>query len=406
MTPSGDSAIRATPIRRAAEDPALPPRLPALRLDPLLVLATVGLLVCSLITIGTATRDDVPGSPSFYVDRQAIYGIVGLALMLAISRIDYSRLRELKYGLYAVMIGSILLVLGLGSAARGSKRAFSLPFLSFQPSELGKLLLVLALSAFVVERVRRLRDRDTTARTMLLALVPALLVIAQPDLGTGMVYAVIAVAVLFIAGTSARHFAALGALFAISVTLVLVAAPAAGVQVLQPYQVQRLTGFLNPSSDPRDQTYQLNQSRIAIGSGEKTGRGPDHATQTKLNFLPEHHTDFVFAVVGEEYGFLGAAIVLALYALLIWRSLRILTLSKNLYGALVAGGILAMLAFQIFVNIGMTVGIMPITGVPLPLMSYGGSSVLVTLLALGVLQSIYAEARAASAFKARAALNH
>jgi rod shape determining protein RodA len=237
---------------------------------------------------------------------------------------------------------------------------------------------------------------------MMLALIPAMLVIIQPDLGTGMVYIVIALAVLFIAGTSWRHFTALAIVFAVSTTLVLVAAPAMGVQVLKPYQVQRLTGFLNPSSDPRDQTYQLNQSRIAIGAGEKTGRGPDHATQTRLNFLPEHHTDFVFAVVGEEFGFLGAAIVLSLYALLIWRALRILTLAKNLYGALIAGGIVAMLMFQVFVNVGMTVGIMPITGVPLPLMSYGGSSVLVTLIALGLLQSIYAQGRAATAFKGRA----
>ena len=391
-----------SPITRAGEETTTLPRTPALRLDPLLLLATVGLLVCSLLTIATATRDDVPGSPHFYLDRQAAYAVIGLVLMVVLSRIDYSRLRELKYGLYAVMIGSILLVLALGTAARGSRRAFSLPFISFQPSELGKVLLVLAVSAFVVDRVRRLRERDTTARTMLLALIPSLLVIMQPDLGTGMVYVVVALAVLFVAGTSWRHFVALGAVFAASTALVLGAAPAMGVQLLKPYQVQRLTGFLSPSSDPRDQTYQLNQARIAIGSGEKTGRGPAQATQTKLNFLPKHHTDFVFAVVGEEYGFLGAAIVLALYALLIWRSLRILTLAKNLYGALVAAGILAMVAFQAFVNIGMTVGIMPITGVPLPLISYGGSSVIVTLLALGLLQSIYAEARTAAALKGRA----
>lgn len=395
--------MNTTPIHRREEEPtALAPRLPLLRLDWLLLAATIGLVVCSLVTIGSATRDDVPGSPSYFLDRQGLFAAIGLVLMLAISRIDYSRLRELKYGLYAVMIVSILAVLALGAASRGSRRSFDLAFLSFQPSELGKLLLVLALSAFVVDRVRRLRDRDTTARTMLLALVPSLLVIVQPDLGTGMVYVVVALAVLFVAGTSWRHFATLGAVFAASLALVLGAAPAAGVQVLKPYQVQRLTGFLNPSNDPRDQTYQLNQSRIAIGAGEKTGRGPNGATQTKLNFLPEHHTDFVFAVVGEEYGFLGAAIVLALYALLIWRSLRILTLAKNLYGALLAGGIVAMLSFQVFVNVGMTVGIMPITGVPLPLMSYGGSSVIVTLLALGVLHSIYAEARLSSAFKARA----
>ena len=159
-------------------------------------------------------------------------------------------------------------------------------------------------------------------------------------------------------------------------TIVLVAAPAVGVTVLKDYQVDRLTAFINPSDDPQEQGYQLNQSITAIGSGQKTGRGADDATQTKLDFLPEHHTDFVFAVVGEEFGFAGAAIVLSLFALLIWRALRIMTMSKNLYGSLLAGGICAMLMFQVFVNVGMTVGIMPITGVPLPLMSYGGSSVL------------------------------
>jgi rod shape determining protein RodA len=178
-----------------------------------------------------------------------------------------------------------------------------------------------------------------------------------------------------------------------------------GVHVLKPYQVQRLTGFLNPSHDPRNQTYNITQSLIAIGSGEKTGRGVAHATQTTLHFLPENQTDFIFAVVGETYGFVGAAVVLSLYALLIWRALRILTMAKNLYGTLIVGGILAMIMFQVFVNVGMTIGIMPITGVPLPLMSYGGSSVLVTFIALGLLQSIYVQARVSSAGKGRALIS-
>jgi rod shape determining protein RodA len=198
---------------------------------------------------------------------------------------------------------------------------------------------------------------------------------------------------------------ALFALFAVAITLVLAVAPAAGIHVLKPYQVQRLTGFLKPSKDPRNQTYQINQSEIAIGSGGKSGRGAAHATQTRLNFLPEHHTDFIFSVVGETYGFMGAAVVLSLYALLIWRAIRILTMAKNLYGTLIAGGILAMMMFQVFVNVGMTIGIMPITGVPLPLMSFGGSSMLVTLMAIGLLQSIHIQARVASAGKGRIPLS-
>jgi rod shape determining protein RodA len=371
------------------------------RIDTLLLLATVGLMACSIYTIGTATEDDIAGSPYYYVLRQSIYAGVGLTLMLLVARFDYSRLRELKLGLYGVMIASIGLVFLLGAAARGSRRWIELPFFRFQPSELGKLLLILALSAFLIDRIRRLQDKETTSRIMLLALIPAIMVVSQPDLGSGLVYLAIVVTILFVAGTPWTHFAALGGLAAAAVTVVLVAAPAVGVTVLKDYQVDRLTAFINPSDDPQEQGYQLNQSITAIGSGQKTGRGSEEATQTKLDFLPEHHTDFVFAVVGEEFGFAGAALVLSLFALLIWRALRIMTMSKNLYGSLIAGGICAMLMFQVFVNVGMTVGIMPITGVPLPLMSYGGSSVLVTLLAVGLLQSIHVQARETAAAKGR-----
>jgi rod shape determining protein RodA len=319
--------------------------------------------------------------------------------MLVLSRVDYSRLRELKYGLYVTLMGAILLVLALGFEAKGSTRSIELGFFSFQSSELGKILLILALSAVVVDRSRNLGQRETTALVMLMALVPAMFVIAQPDLGSGLVYIVISLAVLFVAGTSWRHFAGLFALGAVAITLVLVAAPAAGMQVLKPYQVDRLTAFLNPTDNPQKQGYQQLQSKIAIGAGQKTGRGERNSTQTQGDFLPEHHTDFIFAVVGERFGFIGAALVLSLYALLVWRALRILTVSKNLFGALVAGGVVGMILFQVFVNVGMTLGIMPITGITLPLMSYGGSSVLTTLLALGLLQSIYAQGRAASAHK-------
>jgi rod shape determining protein RodA len=372
------------------------------RFDWLLLLAALGLVVCSLYTIATATEDDIAGSPHYYVIRQGVYAAIGIALMLLVARFDYSRAREWRAGLYVLMLGSILLVFAFGGVARGSKRAIELPFFSFQASELGKVLLILALAGFVLDRTRRLSEADTTSRVMLLALVPAILVIAQPDLGSGLVYVAIAVAVLFIAGTKWTHFAALGGLAAAATVIVLVAAPAVGVSVLKDYQVDRLTAFVNPTENPQKEGYQQTQSIVAVGSGGKTGRG-DEATQTKLDFLPEHHTDFVFAVVGEEFGFMGAAIVLSLFALLIWRSLRILTMSKNLYGALIAGGVTAMLMFQTFVNVGMNIGIMPITGVTLPLMSYGGSSVIVTFLALGLLQSIHAQARE-TAFAKRQAL--
>jgi rod shape determining protein RodA len=371
-----------------------------LRIDPLLLLATLGLVAASIYVVGAATQDDVPGDPNYFAYRQAVFAGAGLVLMFAISRFDYSRLREWKLGVYTLMIGSILLVYAAGVSARGARRSIEFGFFNFQASELGKLLLVLALSAFVVDRTRRLHDRETTSRIVLLALVPAILVVAQPDLGSGLVYLAIVLAVLFVAGTKWTHFAALAALGAVAVAVVLVAAPAAGLELLKPYQKDRLTAFLSPTDDPREEGYQINQSLTAIGSGGKTGRG-DESTQTRLDFLPEHHTDFIFSVVGEEFGFVGAALVLSLFALLIWRALRILTMSKNFYGALVAGGITAMLMFQIFVNVGMTIGIMPITGIPLPLVSYGGSSVLTTLMAIGLLQSIHAQARETAAAKGR-----
>jgi rod shape determining protein RodA len=365
--------------------------------DPLLLLGAMGLVGCSLIMLHGAA------GTSGLVQRQGIYAGIGLLLALLLSRIDYSRLREYKWGLLAVMIALNLVVYGM-PPIQGARRWIPLPFLSFQSSEFGKILIIVALAGFAVDRSRRLHERRTTARIMLLAVVTAMLVIPQPDLGTGMVYVAIGFAILFFAGTSWKQLTGLVTLFVVSIAIVLAGAPALGVHVLKPYQVQRLTGFLNPSKDVTGQTYNITESLIAIGSGGKTGRGT-HATQTKLDFLTAKNTDFVFAAVGETYGFAGAAVVLSLYALLIWRMLRILTMSKNLFGTLIAGGILAMLMFQVFVNVGMTIGIMPITGVPLPLLSYGGSSVIVTFIAIGLLQSIYIQGRVASTGKSRALLS-
>ena len=369
------------------------------RIDVLLLAAVLGLTACSLYTIGEATRDDIAGSPHHFLYRQIAFAAIGLVLMLVISRLDYTRLRDWKAQIYGVLIGGIMLVFAFGAVTNGTRRAIELGFFELQFSELGKILLILTLAAVIVDRVRQIGDRRTTGIVMLLALIPALLVISQ-DLGTGMVYISIALVILFVAGTPWTHFAALGALAATAAAIVLVGAPALGVEVLEPYQKDRLTAFLSPSENPAKQGYQQLQSQVAIGAGGKTGRG-DQATQTKLDFLPEHHTDFIFSVVGEEFGFMGAALVLSLFALLIWRTLRILTMAKDLFGTLIVAGVLAMLMHQIFINVGMTIGIMPITGITLPLMSYGGSSVIATFIALGLLQSVHAQARETAFAKGR-----
>jgi len=376
----------------AEERESLAERLGIAYFDWPLALAAIGLIAFSVITLGQATANDVPGSPHYYLDRQAIYGVLGIIGMVVLSRIDYSRFRELRVGIYTFLCVSIVFVFFFGFAARGSRRAFDFPFFSFQPSELGKLLLVLALAGFVIDGARRGSPEQRTVRYLCLGLAPAALVFLQPDLGTCLVLVVSTLAVMYFGGVPWTHFAVIGAALATLIALVLVVAPAVGTPVLKGYQAERLTSFAAPSADPGGAGYQQAQSKVAIGAGQLTGRG-DKATQTRLDFVPERHTDFIFAVIGERYGFLGAALVLSLYALFFWRALRITTLSKNSYGTLVAGGIAVALLFQVFVNVGMNLGIMPITGIPLPLMSYGGSSVIATLLAVGVLQSINIQAR-------------
>jgi rod shape determining protein RodA len=375
-----------------AVHPGIAERLGLPYMDAALAFSAIALVLFSVFTLGQATSHDVPGNPNYYVDRQTIYAVLGIVGMYFLARIDYSRFRELRVGIYTFLCVSIALIFVFGFAARGSRRAFELPFFSVQPSELGKLLLVLALAGFVIDGARRGSARQRTVRYLCLGFAPAALVFLQPDLGTALVFGAITLAVMFVGGVPWTHFAVIGTALVAAIALVIVVAPAVGTPILKGYQEQRLTSFLHPSADPSDAGYQQNQAKIAIGSGEKTGRG-DRATQTRLDFVPERSTDFIFAVIGERYGFVGAAFVLSLYALLIWRALRIVTLSKNSYGTLVAGGIAAMLLFQVFVNVGMNLGIMPITGIPLPLMSYGGSSVLATFLAVGVLQSIHMQAR-------------
>ena len=386
----------ATKTRQARPEPfavhvGIGERLGLAHMDWPLTIAAVALVAFSVFTLGEATQNDVPGSPHYYLERQAIYAVLGIVGMLALTRIDYSRFRELRVGIYTFLCASVTLVFFFGFAARGSRRAFELPFFSFQPSELGKLLLVLALAGFVIDGARRGSPVQRTVRYLFLGLAPAALVFLQPDLGTSMVFVVATLAVMYFGGVPWTHFAVIGGGIAALIALVLVVAPMAGTPILHGYQEERLTSFLQPHEHEAGAGYQQNQSVIATGSGQFSGRG-GKATQTRLDFVPERHTDFIFAVIGERYGFMGAAFVLSLYALLFWRALRITTLSKNSYGTLVAGGIAVSLLFQTFVNVGMNLGIMPITGIPLPLMSYGGSSVLATFLAVGVLQSINVQA--------------
>jgi rod shape determining protein RodA len=371
-------------------------------LDHLMLATAVAISAFGLWIIENATANDIPGNPRYYFNRELAYVVVGTAGMLILAAIPPSVFRRYQWWLYGFVLATTAAVLAVGSTVQGGQRWINLGAFQFQPSEFGKLLLILGLSGLLVRYRGSVSENKLTLMALGYMAVPALLVFLEPDFGTALVYSAITLGILFVHGAPWRHFVWLGLAGVVVLALVFSVLPAAGVQVLQPYQKDRLTSFLEPSADPADAGYQQQQAKIAVGSGEKTGRGVDNATQTGLDFLPEHHTDFIFAVVGETYGFAGCALVLSLYALLIWRALHILTIAKNLYGALLAGGITVMLLFQLFVNVGMNVGIMPITGVTAPLLSAGGSSMLATFLAIGLLQSVNAQARETAAVKGRA----
>ncbi|HZK14092.1 MAG TPA: rod shape-determining protein RodA, partial [Desulfobaccales bacterium] len=268
-------------------------------------------------------------------------------------------------------------------------------FFNLQPSEVAKVGMIVVLAAFLSERPRGEMETQTTLTALGIAAIPTFLVFIQPDFGTALVLASLPVALLFLYGTRWLHFGVMFAAVVGALVMMLEVLPLFGIQILKQYQIDRLLVFLHPEHDPVGSGYHLLQSKIAIGSGMMTGKGLYQGTQTQLNFLPEHHTDFVFSVLGEELGFIGVAVLLALYILVIWRGLRIAIISESIFGSLIAGGVVSMLLFQVFVNIGMTIGIMPITGIPLPFVSYGGSSMVVNLLAIGLLESIHVRSRLA-----------
>jgi rod shape determining protein RodA len=370
-------------------------------LDWLLLAGVAGLVAVGLWAISGVTRFDIQNDPNYYLKRQLVYVAVGGVALLIGLLVDPDVYRRYWRPIFIGTVGLIAIVLVVGNAARGSTRWINVGFFTFQPSEFGKLLFVLALAGFLAERARSVADVRTTLRVLGLGLLPVVLVFAQPDLGTALVYMAALGAMLFVCGTPWKQLAVLGSLALLVVVCVLWAGPAVGVNFLKGYQKSRLTCFVHPQKCTVDARYNLEQSIAAVGSGQFHGRGERNATQTRLNFLPEHGTDFVFASYSEQRGFVGASVLLALYLLVLWRALRIVTVARDPYSAIAAGGIVVALLFQIFVNVGMTMGIAPITGIPLPFVSVGGSSMIANLAAMGVLLAIHARGRASRSARRR-----
>ncbi len=357
------------------------------RLDWPLFGALVALAAYGLWAIDGITKHD-PGGSS--LQRQGLYAVGGALLFVAAIFVDPSYYRRLSRPIYFGTLGLMLLVLAAGAATRGSKRWLDVGFFRFQPSEFGKVLFVLALAAFLADRAKSISGATAPLAAIGYGVVPILLVFVQPDIGTALVYTAALAAVLFVAGVRWSHLGVLTAIAVAGALAVLWLLPAAGVNVLKPYQAARLTGFTHPDNDPRGATYNLRQSITAVGAGGLRGRGVLGATQTRLNYLPEHSTDFAFASLAEEHGFFGTSILLLLYLLVVWRALKVVAGARDLYCAIVAGGIAAIFLFQVFVNCAMAMGIAPITGIPLPFVSVGGSSMLTNFLAIGILQAIHA----------------
>jgi rod shape determining protein RodA len=365
--------------------------------DWLLMLATLGLVALGLAMIYSATKSD-PGlaAPTSYVRSQLVGLFLGLVALVALSLVDFTRLLRWKWYIYGFTLFVLLLTLVAGEQRMGARRWLDVMVFDLQSSELAKVLMIVAFGALLMEAIEiRHRFRFVILAVGFMAL-PAVLIFVQPDLGTSLVFVVILFSMLLVWGARWHHLAFLVAAgLAIVVAVLRVLPNTLGIQLLKPYQLERLVVFLDPERDPSGPGYQLLQSKIAIASGLVTGKGYGEGTQTGLNFLPAHHTDFIFSVIGEELGFLGAALVLGLFLVVLWRAFRIASISKNLYGSLIAAGVIGVLLFQVFLNMGMTTGIMPITGVPLPFVSFGSSSLVVFLMAVGLLQSVHVHSRTA-----------
>ncbi len=359
-------------------------------LDWVLMAAVAGLLVLGTLLVWSATtaRDDLTGGdPTTYLRKQLVNIAIGLVLMVMVMATDHRWVRILAPAVYVASLGGLVLVLTNGATINGSRSWVQLGGLSVQPAEFAKLAVVIGMALVVAERaeVRRRRTVDwiDVVLMLLIAAVPAVLILLQPDLGTMLVLSATVFGVLAASGAPRRWLVLLAG------SGLATAGVAVALGLLEDYQVDRFLAFTNPDLDPRGAGYNTEQARIAVGNGGLLGEGLFEGSQTHSGFVPEQHTDFVFTVAGEELGLVGAGFLILLLGVVIWRALVIASRADDVFGRIAAAGIACWLGFQAFQNIGMCLGIMPVTGVPLPLVSYGGSSMFAVLLAVGLLQNIH-----------------
>ena len=360
-------------------------------LDWLMVLAVLGLLAVGTMLVWSATvsRDDLTGGdPESYLKKHLVNIAIGVVLAVVVMATDHRWVRILAPLIYLLSVAGLALVLSIGATINGSRSWLLLGGLSIQPAEFAKLAVIVGMALVVAERTegsRRQREvRHLDVLVMLaIAAVPAALILLQPDLGTMLVLSATVFGVIAVSGAPRRW------LFGLVLGAVSAAVLAVQLGLLESYQLDRFIAFTDPTIDPRGAGYNTTQARIAIGNGGVFGQGLFDGSQTQSGFVPEQHTDFIFTVAGEELGLVGSAVVIGLLGVLLWRALTVAMRAPDLFGRLAAAGIACWFGFQAFQNVGMCLGIMPITGVPLPLVSYGGSSMFATLMAVGLLQNIH-----------------
>ena len=361
---------------------------PTREFDFILLLAVLGLTVYGALLIysGSLTTYGSPGQAlSHPVSRQILFAGIGLVAMVAASRFDYRLLGPASLALYLASIAALLFVLVVGASAYGSRRWIVLAGTQVQPSEIAKVCTVIVLAKYFSDNEEKMRSLRVFLTSMLIVGVPAALVLVEPDLGSAMVFGVIWLTMVIVAGVRPLHMAGL-------VATALALSPAI-YTLAHGYQKSRIDVWLDPNKDPLGTGFNILQAEISIGSGGLLGKGFTHGTQTQLDYLRTQTTDYVFSVGAEELGFVGAMVLFGLFIIVLFRCLRVATLADDGFGRLIAVGVMSFILFQVFVNIGVNIRLVPVTGVPLPLVSQGGSSLVTILASLGILQSILGHRR-------------
>lgn len=348
--------------------------------DKMLILVMLLVVLLGLSTIYSATQaKGLPFKESYFF-RQLTWFCAAFIVMLLVVRVSYQKFIDISYIIYAINVLLLLMVLVIGHVRLGAQRWFSIGGFAFQPSEFIKISLILALANYIGSNKSSMEDFGKIVVPSLLLAVPFILVVVQPDLGTALLLLPIFFSMLLVGGVRVKYI--VGMIF-----MGIMCVPFFW-HFLREYQRQRLLVFINPNVDPLGAGYTIIQSKIAVGSGGLIGKGWLSGTQNQLNFLPERHTDFIFSVIGEEWGFLGAVVLLLCYFLIIKRAFNIAELTSDMYGKSIATGIAVMMSLQVVINIAMTIGLMPVVGIPLPFVSYGGSSLITNMIAVGLLLNI------------------